>query len=113
MRIPLEALAQLFTGRNAPESRRAEPISPSHDLGDAPQYSLQQWAPPEEQAQPAQFAAAQEAPARNRRSSDTHPFEERRTSPDRRQHSIPVLLDTRLTPCRRKTDRAPGISLKA
>lgn len=122
MRIPLEALTQFLSGR-PPEAKRTEPVAASADLGEAPQFGLRHWTPGAEQhnsrdAQASERGASEgytqsSAPVLPPAREDTAPgFEERRKS-DRRQQNIPVLLDTRLSPCRRKSDRQAAISLKA
>lgn len=121
MRIPFEALTQFLTGR-PPDAKRTEPVAASADLGEAPQFSLRHWTPGEEHGSRDGHSAERgpgEAPTPNSPSAEAPArkdpplgFEERRKA-DRRQQNIPVLLDTRLSPCRRETDRQTAIRLKA
>ena len=106
----------------AEEARRRLGTSDPADLGEAPQFSLRHWTPGEEHGNRDGHSAERgpgEAPTPNSLSAQPPArkdpplgFEERRKA-DRRQQNIPVLLDTRLSPCRRETDRQTAISLKA
>ena len=116
MRIPVEAMVLFLSERNTPEIKRTEPVDTSVHLSDSTQYSLNHWSPrdtppgspPTEQHQPPP------TPTKEPQWPSAEPLimEERRKQ-DRRQRNEPVLLDTRLSHCRRKSDRPAGISFKA
>ncbi len=121
MRIPFEALTHFLNGR-PPEAKRTEPVAASADLGEAPQFSLRHWTPdeghggsntPKPEPLPSEARAGDEKPLPATPREAPPPGLEERRKTDRRQQSIPVLLDTRTSLCRRKTDRQTGISLKA
>ena len=91
----------------------AEVVSPYINEGDTKGFAEDKKAGPVEN--PARLRATlqrspQEQPLRNRRSD--RPVSKERRLDDRRKEQIPVLLDTRLTRCRRASSHSQAINFR-
>lgn len=115
VRIPAEVLSPYLTESDSKtsETKKAEPVDGAAKL----RAALSETFPDQRQAVDGEEQSAGNNAERSgqiiyrRRKNDQRNIQERRQE-ERRQQNLPILLDTRLTRCRRKMERHSVINLK-
>lgn len=113
MRIPAEVVSPYINesdNKAIAEDQRAGRVENPARLRATLQHSSQEQRQGVDEGRPAADENRERSPLRNRRRD--RPVSKERRQHDRRKEQVPVLLDTRLTRCRRASSQSQAINFK-